>query len=52
MIYKSNRLLHVLILIYIHIFYVCESTIVFHRHENGKHQLLKYYGRSIVISNL
>ncbi|KAF0746372.1 Tyrosine-protein kinase receptor Tie-2 [Aphis craccivora] len=36
MIYKINSLLYVLILIYIHILNVCEGTISFHHHQNGK----------------
>ena len=42
MIYKSNTLLYVLILIFTHILKVSESTISFYRHKDGKHRL-NYY---------
>jgi len=52
MIYKSNKLLqYVLILIYTHILNVSESTISFHRHNDGKHRL-KYYKICIAFYDL
>jgi len=51
MIYKSNKLLYVLISIYTHILNVSESTISFHRHKDGKHRL-KYYEICIGFNDL
>ncbi|XP_060843561.1 uncharacterized protein LOC132923516 isoform X3 [Rhopalosiphum padi] len=38
MVYKINKLLYVVILIHIHIFNVCPSTISFHHHKNDSYE--------------